>query len=339
MEKNFEITWQSLWRVVGMLILIGIIYVAFDIWVAVILAIVISSALDPTVSWLEGKKIPRVVGSILIFLVLVLILALILYAILPVALTEFASLLKSIGKVGIPALGLQDATKLINVINQGLKEVIDVLSSGSISFVNLVSRVVGGVSLLASVFILSLYLTIDRAGVEKFLIAVLPSGYESGVLDVYFKTRKKIGKWLYGQILLSVSIGFAAFIGLWIIGVKYSLVLGILTGLLEIVPFVGPIVSGTIALLLAFSQSSSAVVYVLLLYLLIHYVESWFLAPMFMKMTTSLHPAAIVISLLVGARLFGFVGLILAVPLTVMVQELIESWAVEKNKKKTAVQI
>jgi len=339
MEKSFEITWQSLWRVLGMLILVGIVYYAFDIWVAVLLSIVISSALDPTVSWLEGKKIPRTAGAILIFVVLILVVALILYAIIPVALTQFASLLKSIGKVGIPALGLQEATKLINVINQGLKEVIDVLSSGSISFINLVSRIVGGVSLMASVFILSLYLTIDRAGVEKFLIAVLPSGYESGVLDVYFKTRKKIGKWLYGQILLSVSIGFAAFIGLWIIGVKYSLVLGILTGLLEIVPFVGPIVSGAIALLLAFSQSSSAVVYVLLLYLLIHYVESWFLAPMFMKMTTSLHPAAIVISLLVGARLFGFVGLILAVPLTVMVQELIESWAVEKNKKKAAVQI
>lgn len=322
-----------------MLILIGIIYVAFDIWVAVILAIVISSALDPTVSWLEGKKIPRVVGSILIFIILVLILALILYAILPVALTEFSSLLKSIGKVGIPALGLQEATKLINVINQGLKEVIDVLSSGSVSFVNLVSRVVGGVSLLASVFILSFYLTIDRAGVEKFLIAVLPSGYESGILDVYFKTRKKIGKWLYGQLFLSASIGLAAFIGLWIIGVKYSLVLGILTGLLEIVPYVGPIVSGAIALLLAYSQSSSAVVYVFLLYILLHYVESWFLAPMFMKMTTSLHPAAIVISLLVGARLFGFVGLILAVPLTVMVQELIESWAAEKSRKKAAVQV
>ena len=334
-----EITWASLWRILGMLILVGIFYYALDIWLAVLLALVISSALDPIVSWLEEKRVPRLIGGIGVFFIFILILALILYTVVPIALGELNILIKSIGKVGIPALGLNEVAKLINIINQGLSNVVDILSSGSISFLNLISRFMGGIMLVGSVFVLSFYLTIDRDGVEKFLRAVLPAGYEEEVLDVYFRTRKKIGRWFFGQALVSLSIGFVAFIGLLLIGVKYSLVLGIITGLAEIVPFVGPIVSGSLAFLIAAPESFTLGMYVFLLYVFIHYLESWVLAPYFIKMTTSLHPAAILVSLLLGARLFGFIGIILAVPLTVMVYELIDRWSTEKIKRRVAGQV
>ncbi len=119
---------------------------------------------------------------------------------------------------------------------------------------------------------------------------------------------------------------------------KYSLVLGLLTGFAEIVPFVGPIVSGALAFLIATTESLTLGMYVLVLYIFIHYLESWVLAPYFIKMTTSVHPAAILISLLLGGRLFGFVGIILAVPLTVMVYELVDRWSMEKTKRKAASQ-
>lgn len=319
-----------------MLILISILYLAMDIWLAVILAIVVSSALDPSVSWLEKKKLPRIVSTLGIFIVLIFILALILYAVAPIALAELTILLKNIGTIGIPALGLQEASKVINIINEGLSHLTNVLLSGNVSFASIISKFIGGTALAISTFVLSFYLTVDRDGVEKFLIAILPSGYEDKILDVYFKTRKKIGDWLYGQIFLSLSVGLGAFLGLWIIGVKYSLVLGILTAILEIVPFVGPIVSGAIAFLIASSVSLSSGVYVFLLFLLLHEIESLVLAPIFMRMTTSLHPAAILISILVGARLFGVVGIVLSVPMTVMLQELVESWSLEKTKKRNS---
>ncbi|MDE2001325.1 MAG: AI-2E family transporter [Patescibacteria group bacterium] len=336
MERGFEVTWTSLWRIVGMLILVAVLYRAMDIWISVILAIVISSALDPSVNWLEKKKIPRIVGTLAIFIVLTFILALVMYAIVPIVLSEVTTLLQNIGTVGIPALGLQEAAKVIGIINQGLTNLTDVLLSGNVSFVGMVSQFVGGVTLLLSTVMLAFYLTVDRDGVEKFMIAVLPAGYEEKILDVYFKTRKKIGSWLYGQIFLSLSVGLASFLGLWFIGVQFSLVLGLLSGIMEIVPFVGPILSGAIALVIAASTSPGSLIYVFLLYLLIHEVESWILTPVFMRMTTSLHPAAILISLLVGAELFGVVGLILAVPVTVMLQEMVDSWSAEKSRRKAS---
>ena len=336
MERGFEITWASLWRIVGMLLLFSVLYFAMDIWIAVLLAIVISSALDPSVSWLEKRRIPRIVSTLGIFILLIFILALILYAVVPIALSEVTVLLKSVGTIDIPALGLQSVSKIIAIINGGLENLTNVLLSGNVSFGSIISQFVGGATLAISTFVLSFYLTVDRDGVEKFLLAVLPPAYEEKILDVYFKTRTKIGSWLYGQIFLSLSIGFSAFIGLWLIGVKYSLVLGILTGIFEIVPFVGPIVSGAIAFLIAVASSFTAGIYVFLLYLLIHQVESLVLTPIFMRMTTSLHPAAVLISLLVGAKLFGVVGLILAVPVTVMLQELIEGWTVEKSRRRAS---
>ena len=336
MEKNLEISWTGLWRLAGMVALASIFYYALDIWIAVLLAIVISSALDTSVTWLERKRIPRVVGTLAIYILLLLALALVLYTLVPLALSELSVLLKSLGKFDGTALGLENATRLVNVVNESLNRLTGILLSGNISFLNILSQFIGGVSLAVAVFVLSFYLTVDRDGVEKFLLEVMPAGYEERVLNIYYRTRAKIGQWLYGQVFLSLTVGTAVFAGLWMIGVKYSLVLGILAGLLEIVPYVGPILSGLIAFAIAASDSLSSGLYVFILFVIIQQAEGTLLVPVLMRLTTSVHPAAVLISLLVGAKLFGFVGIILAVPLTVTLQELVDSWANEKTKRKSA---
>lgn len=335
-EKNWEIPWTTLWRVIGMLILITILYVALDIWVAVFLSIIISSALDPFVSWLEKKRIPRIIGALGIFILAILAIALLLYTVVPLALTELNIILKSLSEFNTSLLSFPEATKILTGVNQSLSEFTNVLLSGSASFFDTVSRFLGGIALTLSAFVLSFYLVIDRDGIEKFLRAVMPSGYEESVLQIYFRTRRKIGRWFYGQLFLGLSVGIAVFLGLRLLGVKYSLILGILAGVLEIVPYVGPIVSGAIAFLIAISESWTLGLYVFLLFVVIQQLEGNVLNPMFMRLTTSLHPALVLISLLVGVRLFGFIGLILAVPIGVAVQEIMEQWSNEKAKRRGA---
>lgn len=334
MEKNFEITWSGLWRLAGMLALAGVFYYAFDIWLAVLLAIVISSGLDGIVSSLERKHIPRIVGTLVIFSVLLIVVALVLYAIIPLAISELSILLKNVDKLAPSALVFKEATEAISALNESVGKLTNILLSGNFSFADVLSNFIGGLTLAISVFILSFYLTVDRDGVEKFLIEVMPTGYEEKVLNVYYRTRHKIGWWLYGQLFLSLSVGVAVFIGLWFIGVKYGLLLAFLAGLLEIIPFAGPIVSGAAAILIASSDSLSAAIYVFILFFVVHEAESNFLVPVVTKYTTSLNPAAVLISLLVGAKLFGFIGVILAVPLAVMIQELMETWSTEKTRRK-----
>lgn len=321
-----------------MILLFGLFYFTRDVLIAVLLAIVISSALDPIVTFLEERKIPRVLGVLGIYILVIAGFALIIYTVVPLALSELNTLISRLTELNVPLLGIEGLSQVVKALNESIGKLANLLISGSTSLLEAISRFLGGLALAVTVFVLSFYLTIDRDGIENFLKTILPPSYEDQVLDIYFRTKRKIGRWLQGQIFLSLSIGMSVFVALWLLDVKYSLILGILAGLLEIVPFVGPILSGAIAFLIALAQSFYSGIYVLIIFLVIQQLEGHLLVPAFMKLTTGLNPAMILISLLAGGKLFGFVGLILAVPAAVLVQEVINRWSDTKLRRKAAMQ-
>jgi len=342
LEKNgkiqLEISWASLWRVVFVFIIIYFFYLAKNITLAVLLSIVISSALDPVITFLEKHRIPRVLSALSIFIFLILLLAILLYIVLPVALTEINIFIDNLAKSDFPVLGLEKLAEISNSFSESIGRLASILFSGGTSLFDTLAKFLGGISLFIMTFVLSFYLAVDRDGVEKLLRAVLPPGFEDQILSIYFRTRYKIGKWLEGQILLSLSVGISVFIGLSLLGVKYSLVLAILAAVLELIPYVGPIVSGAVAVLIALSQSQAMAIYVLIFFVIIQKLEGTFLTPTFMRLTTSLNPAVILIAILLGGQLAGVVGFILAVPGAVLVQEVINHWSESKMKNRLKVE-
>jgi len=330
-----EISWTTLWRIFLMLLFVLALFWARQALIILFLAIVISSSIDGLVSWLQRKKIPRIFGTLLIFLVALTILALLLYTLIPIAIFELQSLLGNLKKIEIPIFGALDISQFVGIDKYlgNLGNLADVLFSGGVSFLNIVAAVFGNLALIITTLILSFYLTVNRAGVEKFLRIILPIIYEDYIVGIYLRARKKMGRWLQGQILLMLVVGAATTIGLWILGVKYSLILGILAGVLEIVPIVGPIFSGTIAFLVAISESWILGLYVIILFLVIQQAESHLLIPLIMRKTVGISPVVVVIALLAGSQIAGLVGIILAVPTAVVLQEVIEDW--ERKKLKT----
>jgi len=318
-----------------MLLFVLALFWARQALIILFLAIVISSSIDGLVSWLQRKKIPRIFGTLLIFLVALTILALLLYTLIPIAIFELQSLLGNLKKIEIPIFGALDISQFVGIDKYlgNLGNLADVLFSGGASFLNIVAAVFGNLALIIVTLILSFYLTVNRAGVEKFLRIILPIIYEDYIVGIYLRARKKMGRWLQGQILLMLVVGAATTIGLWILGVKYSLILGILAGVLEIVPIVGPIFSGTIAFLVAISESWILGLYVIILFLVIQQAESHLLIPLIMRKTVGISPVVVVIALLAGSQIAGLVGIILAVPTAVVLQEVIEDW--ERKKLKT----
>jgi len=318
-----------------MLLFVLALFWARQALIILFLAIVISSSIDGLVSWLQRKKIPRIFGTLLIFLVALTILALLLYTLIPIAIFELQSLLGNLKKIEIPIFGALDISQFVGIDKYlgNLGNLADVLFSGGASFLNIVAAVFGNLALILATLILSFYLTVNQAGVEKFLRTVLPITHEDYIVGIYLRVRKKMGRWLQGQILLMLVIGAATSLGLWILGVKYSLVLGILAGVLEIVPIVGPIFAGTIAFLVAISESWILGLYIIILFLVIQQAESHLLVPFVMKKTVGISPVVVVIALLAGSQIAGLIGIILAVPTAVVLQELIEDW--ERRKLKT----
>jgi predicted PurR-regulated permease PerM len=153
------------------------------------------------------------------------------------------------------------------------------------------------------------------------------------VIGIYHQVRKKMGLWLQGEVFLMFVVGTVSALGLWLLGVKYSLILGILAGLFEIVPVVGPIFSGALAFLVAVPQSLTLGIYVILLFLVIQQIEGHLLLPLVMNKAIGVNPVVVVVAVLAGAEIAGFVGIILAVPTAVILQEIVEDY--ERRKLKT----
>jgi predicted PurR-regulated permease PerM len=334
-RDKFEISWTTLWRVLIMLLFVAALFLARQALIILFLAIVVSSALDGSVSYLQRKRIPRILGTLFIFIGVLTILAFLLYTLIPIAIFELQNLLENLKKMEIPIFGTLDASQFTGIDKYlgGLGDLANVLFSGGVSFLNIIASIFGNLALIIATLILSFYLTVNQAGVEKFLRTVLPIVYEEYVIGIYLRARNKLGLWLQGQIFLMLIVGVATSLGLWILGVKYSLVLGILAGFLEIVPIVGPIFIGALSFLVAVSESWTLGFYVVLLFLGIQQLESHLLVPSVMKKTVGISPVVVVVALLAGGEIAGFVGIILAVPVAVILQEVVYDY--ERRKLKT----
>lgn len=330
MIEDRGISWGALWKILAMIGLVSVLFVTREILVAVFLAIIISSALDPWVSWLEHKNIPRILGTLAIYIFAILVVAIIIYLLVPVALVELNSILNNSGGLmgSIVQTFGEEGAKVFDGLIQGLNEVTAGFLGGKITILTIFSRFLGGLFFAAIVFVISFYLTVGRDGVEKFLITILPYQHHEKVLTIYERVRRKISLWFRGQLLLSLIVGLAVFIGLWILGVKYSLVLGIAAGLFELIPYVGPIFSGSLAVLFALTESVTLGLYALILFIVIQQIESHLLIPTVMGKTTNLNPVIVLVALLMGGKIFGLIGIILAVPLAVLVQEMLRDWSV-----------
>ena len=333
----FDITWQSLWRIAVAVAFASVVYAGLNVILGFFLAIVIAAALDAPITWLQKKRIPRVVGALGIFAIGIILTAALIYAVVPIAISEFTNLFYNAtnirGQVD-GSLGFIKFSQVADVVIERFNSLANSLITGNVSLLSIASFLFGGVFLAVAVFVLSFYLTVGQDGVEKFILATVPPAYEDYALDLYFRVRHKIGKWLKAQVILSVIVFISVFIGLWLLNVDYALLLALLAGMFEIIPFVGPVFSGGVAILISLSNSFTVALYILALFVIVQQVESHVLVPSVMRFTTNLNPALVIIALMLGGGVFGFSGLILAVPAAVLLQEVAEDWTSSKHKRR-----
>jgi predicted PurR-regulated permease PerM len=170
---------------------------------------------------------------------------------------------------------------------------------------------------------------------ENFAMSLIPSERRDGVKSMLIKISEKLSLWFRGQLLLSVIMGTFYLIALLIIGVPYALTIAIIAMLLEFIPIIGPIVSGTIAALIALTVSPLAAVIVIAVYLLGQWLENSIITPTIMKKVTGLSPIIVIVAILIGDRLLGPAGAILAVPISATISVAISEWPTIRKTLKT----
>lgn len=330
--KPTDISWRTLWRVLFFTALAALMFSSFRILLGLFLAVVISSGLEFVVNFLEKRGLPRTLGVVSIFLLTAILTVVIFSTVLPLLIVDIKTSLNTLsslsgGSFWGPIVGLQTAETL----NVWITRVYEQILGGGATPLSALSGAFGGLALAVSVVIASFYLSLSRDGVERFIRAVFPADSEEGALAIYERARRRIGLWFRSQIILSLTVGFMVFLTLYLLGVKYAVLLALLAAVLELVPYVGPIIAGSAAVLVALLTSPVLALYTLIAFAVIQQIENHVLVPLVVGRSVGLHPVLVIISILIGAQVGGFLGILVAVPGAVVLQEIVEGWAGKKG--------
>ena len=335
-------------------ILILAMYYLSDIVLVLLAAIVIASAVEPFIRRVKRKRIPRVLAVLIVYLVLAGVLAGVFVFFLPVVTNETVSFLQNVPRT----ISLDDLWSPIRDIgfNFGALSSSSTLSTHTISlsdFANQLQGIVAGTGAgafrTASVFfggflsfililILSFYLAVQEDGVADFLRIITPVRKHEYIIDLWSRSQRKIGFWLQGQILLGVLIGVLVYLTLAVIGIPYALPLALLAALFEIIPVFGPIISSVPAILVAFSTVGVGTALLLVgLYIIIYQFESQLFYPLVVKKIVGVSPIVVILALVIGAKLAGVLGAIIAVPLSAALMEYLHDVEKSKNAEREAL--
>ena len=176
--------------------------------------------------------------------------------------------------------------------------------------------------------VLTFYLTVEEHALKRMLRSLVPVRYQPYITHLVNRIQEKIGMWLRGQLILSLIIFLLSWFGLTILGVKYALVLAIFSGLTELVPYLGPFIGAIPAVFIALTQSPALALGVIVVYLIIQQLENNVIVPKVMQRAVGLNPIITIIAMMIGFKLAGILGIIIAVPvataLSIVLNDFIE---------------
>ncbi|MBI2056597.1 MAG: AI-2E family transporter [Candidatus Sungbacteria bacterium] len=340
-SKDVQVLQVSTWSIIRFFaVLLGLaaLYAIRDILAALFFAVIVASAIEPGIEWLKARRVPRILSVILLYIAIAAGLFFAVYLVFPIVADEFRKFYTA-----LPEL----QGKIVSEINRlGVFSYISLFGGGTAPNIleipakyigqlggvfDFVSSVFGGITTFLLTIVFSFYLAAQEKGIENFLRLVAPLQYEPYILDLWKRSQRKLGIWLRTQMLLGALVGILIFFGLTLLGVKQAFFLAIIAALFEIIPVVGPILAAIPAVSIAFLVSPSLGLMVTVLYLVVQQIESHIIVPVVMRRAVDLSPLIVVIALLVGAKLGGIFGILLAVPLTAILAELLNDW--DKKKR------
>lgn len=344
METKFQavsISTGTILRVFLVALSFWLLYILSDLVLVLLTSVVIASAVEPATRALIRYKIPRVLSVILIYLVTMGAIFSFLYIFVPPLFLDISDLSTAIPKqinssdilggslAPVFELGGLGNKLVVNDLLVQMQEWLAGLAGGVFSAA---STIFGGFFSFVMIVVLSFYLAVQERGVENFLRIVVPSNYEPYILGLWRRTQEKIGQWMKGQLVLGLIVGVLVFLGLSILQVKYAFVLALVAALFELIPVFGPILSAVPAIVLGFSEGATIGLLVTGLYLLVQQFENHLIYPLVVRKIVGVSPIIVILSLLVGAKLAGFLGIILSVPVATLLMEI----ANDIERKKSA---
>jgi predicted PurR-regulated permease PerM len=311
-----EISSRTIIFAVLFILLLQFLWTVRDLIFSLLIAFIVMSAMKPAVSYLEKKKIPRIASAITIVIVFLLVVGYVFFGLIPPLITETSSLIST-----FPFLLSKIDPNIVRFLN--LNSFNQYLPDVTGQLFNMVGSIFSNTVFVLSTLFFSLYFIIEEDFLRKLLPQFFSEDKAQRVIAIFDRIEKRMSAWFWGELILMVTVGLLTFIGLNLIGLKYAPSLAILAGLLEVVPNFGPILSAVPALLLGLSQSYFMAAPVIALYFIVQQLENNLIVPLVMKRAVGLHPIVTLVALIIGGKVGGVLGVLLAIPTTLFIETLV----------------
>jgi len=318
--QTIDISWQSILRLFIVLLAFIAAWYFRQVIFIILLGFIVASLLDRPIDYFEGKWKNRWLATFIIYFIFLTALGLIACLFIPIFndyIVGFLDFLPSWMNKGAflelwqgwqsVEFPIQNWLNLLGISHGQVSEFL--LQSGS-----LLTKILGGAFSAFFVLLLSFFINTEKKGIEKAIRLIFPSAYEDYAVHLWGRTRRKVGSWFFGQLILSGIVGGAVYLSLKILGVPQAEFLAILAALFDFIPYIGPLIIGFIAFLVGVSQSFFLGVSILIIFVIIQTIEG-FISPILRAKTMKLNPLVIILAVLIGGKLAGVAGIIIALPL------------------------
>jgi predicted PurR-regulated permease PerM len=317
--------------------LLGIIGEAVFIFiVATLLALI----LNPLVRGLERVHVPRPLGVALVYLIVIAVVVGVVALLIPPIVRQVRGLLDAfpgmVDQARASIRHLQDLADRFNVkvdvareLQTAAKSLANTLLGASRSVFGIGVSVARGVTVTVIVLVISIYMLIDARRIGRFLVEHFPTGSAEDGRAYIRLTQTAVADYIKAQLLLSAAIGAGTGLTMWVLGVtgvfpsgsKYAVVFGAWAGVMEIIPYLGPVLGAVPPVVVALLHSPLTALWVVLAYVGIQEIEGHIAAPLIMGTRFRVHPLIVIFALLAGNQIHGIVGMFVAVPLIPLARE------------------
>lgn len=331
-RRTFDIAPAAILKVFLFVIGAALLWYLRDLIIVVLTAVVIASAIEPGVAFFVRHGLRRVFATILMYLIIGGVFFGVIFFFIPPILSDAAGFLTKLPET-LTNLNISDVTHgllpwgpVSNTLSSAdlLRSISTTINDTTGGVFTTLSAFFGGLTSFILIVVFSFYFSVLDTGVDDFLRVVTPAAQQPYVLSVWKRSQRKIGLWMQGQLVLALIVGVLLFLGLTILGIPYALLLAVIAAVFELIPVFGQVLAAIPAVAIAYlNVGPTAAALVIGLYVVVQQFEAHLIYPVVVKKVVGIPPLLVILSLLVGFKLVGFLGVLLSVPVAGAIQELV----------------
>lgn len=335
-SRVLDISWGTILKLTIAGFSFYLLYLIRDILVWVVFGLIISVLFDPAIDFLQKRHLPRVFATILVYVALFGMLGYLIYVTAPLFVQESQQFSQALpeyfAKIAPPLRGLgitafQNFESFNQVFDQGL-------TNASANIFSALGALFGGILSMVTIFIIALFISLEEKGIDRVVATLAPKRHEALVLNIWVRSQKKVSGWFGARILCSLFVGIMTFATCYVLNIKYAVSFSFLAGILNIIPIIGPIVTVVIVALSIILTSWTKTLFFLVAFIIIQQIEGNILSPVLTKKFIGLPPVLVLVSVMVGAKLWGVMGSLLAIPITGILFEFLRDFLKKRREEK-----